>query len=357
MRRFRCTVSYKGRNYDGWQSQRNGCSVQEVIEAVISRIAGEHIVITAAGRTDAGVNAHGQVFHFDCELNLSAYKWQGAINGYLPDDIHIMSVEETDERFHARYCVRRKQYDYRIQLNHYDVLSNDYAWQCPYPLDVEKMKEAAEYLKGTHDFTAFNSSSPKEYPDQVRTVSDIRFEQQGDMLKISFIGKGFLRYMVRMMSAQLIEAGRGKIEPEAVGRMLAERSRTGMRRNAAPQGLTLEAIDYFEICALNEQGMIREYLDGDPLPPGKRLDELEEEVRTGAFPRIYAFSTRHSQQILGTFILCDKDSGSLFLHEPEESMQAAESLLPQLYEWAGKNGCHPGFTCRIVSFADAEKKV
>ena len=352
MRRFRCTVSYKGRNYDGWQSQRNGRSVQETIEAAIERIACERTVITAAGRTDAGVNAHGQVFHFDSDKDLSAYKWKGAINGFLPDDIHIMDIEETDETFHARYCVRMKQYDYRIQLRHYDVLTSDYAWQCPYELDIDRMKEAAGYLKGTHDFTAFNSSSLQEYPDQVRTVKDIVFEQQGDLLKISFIGKGFLRYMVRMMTAQIIEAGRGKIEPEEIADMLESRSRTGIRRNAEPQGLTLEKIDYFEICALNEEGMIREYLDGDILPEGYSLEELEEAVRKRELPRLYAFSTRHSQTILGRFEVLNSEEGRICLYDPKNSRKAAESLLEQLRKWAGKNGYPDTFTIRIEKAAD-----
>ncbi len=349
MTRFKCVVSYKGRNYDGWQSQLNGRSVQETIEEVIARIAQERVVITAAGRTDAGVNAHGQVFHFDCDKNLSAYKWQGAINGFLPDDIHIMSVEETDERFHARYCVRMKQYDYRIQMGKYDVFSSDYAWQCPYALDIERMKKAASYLVGTHDFTSFNSSSLKEYPDQVRTVRDIRFEQNGDMLKISFTGKGFLRYMVRMMSAQLIEAGRGKIEPEDVRKMLENPSRTGIRRNAEPQGLTLEKIDYFEIAAFNEQGMIREFLFDDILPEGMDLSALEQAVRERKLPRIYALSTRHSQTILGVFEVTAK-GGTIRLYDLMENRDIAMSLVPQLTDWAAKNGFDESFLVTVESF-------
>lgn len=349
MTRFKCVVSYKGKNYDGWQSQLNGRSIQEKIEEVIARIAQERIVITAAGRTDAGVNAHGQVFHFDCDKNLSAYKWQGAINGFLPEDIHIMSVEETDERFHARYCVRMKQYDYRIQMGKYDVFSSDYAWQCPYELDIERMKKAASWLIGTHDFTSFNSSSLKEYPDQVRTVRDIRFEQTGDLLRISFTGKGFLRYMVRMMSAQMIEAGRGKIEPEDIRRMLEKPSRTGIRRNAEPQGLTLEKIDYFEIPALNEQGMVREFLFDDILPAGKDLAELEQAVRMRSLPRTYALSTRHSQTILGVFEVM-ADSGTFRLYDPAESRETAVSLIPQLQDWAAKNGFAESFSVTVSSF-------
>ena len=344
MTRFKCTVSYKGRNYDGWQSQKNGRSVQETIEKVISQIAQEKIVITAAGRTDAGVNAHGQVFHFDCGKDISAYKWKGAINGYLPDDIHIMDVQEEDDHFHARYCVRMKQYDYRIQLNEYDVLTSDYAWQCPYDLDIEKMKEAAKYLVGTHDFTSFNSSSLKEYPDQVRTVKEISFEMKDNILKISFTGKGFLRYMVRMMSAVLIEAGRGKISPEDVKTILEEKSKTAVRHNADPQGLTLQKIDYFEICAMNEEVMVREFLLNDALPEGDTLEQLEKDVRDGIFPRKYAFTERHSQKILGVFEVLNESEGIVSLYDPKEDNEKAAALVYDLQEWGMKNAGNKAFS-------------
>ena len=178
MKRFRSTVSYCGAAYDGWQSQRNGQSVQEQIEEALHAIAHQKINITASGRTDAGVNARAQVFHFDCDMDLSARKWMGALNGRLPKDIHIMDVQETDHLFHARYNVRMKQYDYRINLGPYDVFTKDIAYQCPVSLDVEKMEEASKVLIGTHDFTSFNSNPLSETPDQTRTVKDIVFSRE-----------------------------------------------------------------------------------------------------------------------------------------------------------------------------------
>jgi tRNA pseudouridine38-40 synthase len=332
MKRYKCTVAYIGKNYAGWQSQRNGLSVQEKIEEVLHRLTNDHIVITVSGRTDAGVNAKGQVFHFDTKLEMKPRKWMGALNGFLPDDIHIMAVEEVDVRFHARYCVRFKQYDYRINLGPYNVFNKDYAYQMPIPLDVEKMQEAAQYLIGTHDFTSFNSSSLKEYPDQVRTIRDICFEREGDVLKISFIGKGFLRYMVRMMSAQLMDVGKGKIQPEDIRKMMDARSKTAAARNAGPNGLTLQYVDYFDILALNEDGMVREYLMEDAIPEGEDLAELENRCKSKTLPLRYIFTTRHSQQEMGYHII--KEQGKADFHvRDEESYRIAESLNDQLEDW------------------------
>ena len=113
MMRYKCVVSYVGRNYSGWQSQRKGDSIQEILEAVIERITQEKVNVIGSGRTDAGVNARAQVFMFDTKRKMPARKWMGAINAFLPDDIHIMAVEEEDDCFHARYNVRFKQYNYR----------------------------------------------------------------------------------------------------------------------------------------------------------------------------------------------------------------------------------------------------
>lgn len=336
MIRYKCTVAYVGREYDGWQSQKLGLSVQEKIEGVIRSITCERNNIIASGRTDAGVNARAQVFQFDTEREMSERKWMGAINGYLPKDIHIMKVEKVSRRFHARYCVRKKTYVYRINTGPYDVFTKDFAYQCPIPLDVDKMIEASAYLKGTHDFTSLNSSPLKEYPDQVRTIEDISFDVHDGMIAISFTGKGFLRYMVRMMSAQLIEAGRHRIEPADIAKILAAKSKTIARRNAPANGLTLEHVDYFDIAALNREGMLREYLLSDTMPQGMTLAQLEENVRLKKMPMRYLFTTRHSQEPLGYFVF-DGNTGTIFCKD-EESMAIAENFRSDLAAWFGENG-------------------
>jgi tRNA pseudouridine38-40 synthase len=348
MKRYRCTVAYCGAAYAGWQSQRNGLSVQEQIESVLHDIAHAKINIVASGRTDAGVNASGQVFHFDTELEMTPRKWMGAINGHLPKDIHIMDVQETDHLFHARYCVRRKQYDYRINLGPYDVFTRDTAYQCPVKLDVDKMKEASRYLIGTHDFTSFNSNTLAETPNQVRTVNDIVFSYEGNILKLSFHGKGFLRYMVRMMAAQLVEVGRGRLEPEDIQKMLEARSKTIARKNAPANGLTLEKVEYFEICALNEEVMIREFLADDDLPYGHSIEDLEKAVSGSVWPRCYVMTYRTSQQQLGVMTALSPREGCLVEVHTETDRQRAECLRPQLEEWLFRNGAAESAEVKIL---------
>ena len=352
MTRYRCTVAYDGAAYDGWQSQKNGRSVQEAIEEALHAIAHTRVIITASGRTDAGVSAKAQVFHFDSDMDLSPRKWMGAINGKLPKDIHIMHMEETYGHFHARYNVRMKQYAYRINLGPYDVFTRDIAYQCPVKLDVEKMKEASRYLIGTHDFTSFNSNPLSETPNQVRTVKDITFEQNGNILTMYFTGKGFLRYMVRMMSAALIEVGRGKMEPQSVQRMLEARSKTIARKNAPANGLTLERVDYFDICALSEEAMIREFLEGDELPEGTELSMYEEAAEKDIWPRTYAMTTRSSQEMLGYMHALSREEGCLIEVFDENDLPKALGLKAQIEEWLRRNGALEKAECRVQMSAE-----
>ena len=282
MIRYKCTVAYIGKDYQGWQSQRQGNTIQDHIEQALFSITQKKVDIVGAGRTDAGVSALGQVFHYDTDLKMTPYKWKGALNTFLPKDIRIVKVEECDELFHARYCVKEKCYEYRIHLGEYDVFSYDRAYQCPYSLDIKKMKEAAKLFVGTHDFSSFTTSSYKEKPDQVRTITSIVINQDGDDISIVYKGRGFLRYMVRMMSAELIEIGKGKLDKKDIIQKLNNPSKQGIRKNAPSEGLTLVSIDYFEILALDSKYMIRDVLPEDNLK-GYR----------------YCFVTRNSQEVLG----------------------------------------------------------
>lgn len=246
MRRFKCVVSYDGTAYIGWQSQCKNNSIQEKIEAVLYRISNEEIKAVAAGRTDAKVHAYGQVFHFDTDFYLDAPRWHWAINGYLPKDIRIQSIEEVGEEFHARFSVKRKQYDYRINLGEYDVCMMHYAYQCRHVLDVEEMEKASKIFIGKHDFSSFCANSLEQFPNQVREIENIIFSRDKDILTISYQGKGFLRYMVRMLTATLIEVGRGRLTLEDVSKMLEARDKDSCKHNAEPQGLYLMKIEYYQ---------------------------------------------------------------------------------------------------------------
>ncbi len=346
MHRYACRVAYDGAGYEGWQSQTRGTSIQEKIEEILSGICQKKINITASGRTDAGVSASAQVFMFDTEKEMSGRKWMGALNGALPPDIHIMDCQEVDPvLFHARYNVRWKKYVYRINTGPYDVFTKDTAYQCPVKLDVAAMRQAIPYLTGTHDFTSFNSSPLSEYPDQVRTIFDINLETDGDMIILTYRGKGFLRFMVRMMSSALIETGKHKFAPEHVKEILDAKAKNTPHKNAPACGLRLEEVNYFEICALNEQCMVREYLFNDPLPEGYELFQLEKIVKEKERDKVYAFTSRHSQKNLGRFEIHDGQAEMIVFAEADQ--EKAASLIPQLETWLKKQGYTGHCTIRI----------
>lgn len=244
MTRWKCTVSYIGKAYSGWQTQPDGSGIQDRIESVLSGINGRNIRIFGSGRTDAGVNAAGQVFHFDGFVNMNEEQWKKAMNSLLPDDIHIRSVERCSDRFHARFDAVGKQYEYRINTGEYNVFEKDREYQLCRRLSLKRMKQAAAYLEGTHDFGSFCGNSYEETPDQTRTITRIEIEQEDDRVILRYSGAGFLRYMVRLMTGALIETGLRKMGPAQVGRAVALPDKNAKRFNVPPQGLTLNAVWY-----------------------------------------------------------------------------------------------------------------
>ncbi len=329
--RYKCVVAYAGANYNGWQRQAKNRSIQEEIENVLERITRKEIRIHAAGRTDAKVNAKGQVFHFDTELEMTPYKWKGAMNGFLPKDIHVVSVEEVDHLFHARYCAKTKQYDYRINLGEYDVFEKDIAYQCPYALDVEAMKDASLVFVGRHDFSSFCANTYEETPDQVRTILSIDFKMEKDVLVISFYGKGFMRYMVRMLVAALIEVGRGNATKEDLQKMLDAKSKGINRKNARGEGLTLVSIDYIELIVENKDLIVREPFEEDEMHFGFDPSDLERRVVEGEFPRVYSIMKRNNTVFYG-YVVLFKDHIEVLMRDSEDC-DLIHSIDEQLMEY------------------------
>lgn len=336
MIRYKCTVSYDGTAYEGWQTQKRGNSIQEQIESSLARITGTPVNITASGRTDAGVSARAQVFHFDTEKDMSGRKWAGAINAGLPPDIHIMSVEKVTRRFHARHCVRWKRYTYRVNDGPYDVFTRNHACQCPVPLDFARMQETVPYLTGRHDFTALNSSTLAEYPDQVRTVEKIELERRGNMILMTFQAKGFLRYMVRMLSAQLIEVGKGKLSPQDVKAILDSRSKSVSKRNAPACGLTLEEVSYYDVMAMSSDAVIREYILKDDIPEGLDLFVLERNIAERKYPMTWLMTSRRGNVPYGQVI--HDASGIRITVNGSEYLAAAAGLEEDIRRWLAENG-------------------
>lgn len=242
--RYKVTVSYDGNKYVGFQSQINGLAIQDVIEKALKKVFLKDIRIVMSSRTDAGVHALGQVFHFDADKVIKEEKLQYAINSSIPKDIYVKKIEYVDDSFHARFSVKSKTYRYLINLGEYDVFLNGYAYQCRYKLDVDLMKKGAELYLGKHEFGSFNTSSYTDYPNQVRTIKQFKIVQKKDMLYVTVTGDGFLRNMVRIMVGTLIDLGRGQKKLKDIKNMLEVSCKSTRRFNADPNGLYLVKIKY-----------------------------------------------------------------------------------------------------------------
>ena len=240
--RYKATVSYDGSGYYGWQSQNDKPSVQQKLNEAISHITNETVSITGSGRTDSRVHAYGQTFHFDTDKKFADLAL--SINSQLPDDIHVIKVEEVSDDFHARYDVRWKHYDYLINNGPYDPLKRNYCVHEQEKLDTELMKKAGDVFLGEHDFTSFNATKKQEIANQTRTIYNVSVASEGDMIRISFYGSGFLRYMVRMLAQTMIEAGKGKITANEIREMLDKKDKEACHYNGQPQGLYLMEVGY-----------------------------------------------------------------------------------------------------------------
>lgn len=213
MRNIRLDISYDGTRYQGWQRlSTTEDTVQGKLERVLSRVLGEPIEISGSGRTDAGVHARGQVANFRCKSSMSCGEILSQLRRYLPEDIGIESCQEAGERFHARLNAVSKTYCYRVWNSDAPcVFLRRYVHIVPEPLDVDAMREAAEYLVGKHDFAAFCTRAGKKKPTE-RCVTNIEIGKVGKEVRLFFTGDGFLYNMVRIMVGTLLEVGSGKRE-------------------------------------------------------------------------------------------------------------------------------------------------
>jgi tRNA pseudouridine38-40 synthase len=245
MRNIKLIVEYDGAAYCGWQRQKNGLSIQQVIEESIGRMTGEESRVIGSGRTDAGVHAIGQVAHFHTASLLGERNFLMGINSLLPADIVVREVREVGLSFHARFDVKSKVYIYRICNRPIrPVLERQYAWFVWTPLDLEKIKGALGLFLGRHDFSSF-CSTHTDSPDHVRTILDIGVtEDDNGMINISLEADGFLRYMVRNIVGALVDIGRGRRSREDVAGILAAKDRRKAGLTAPPQGLFLKEVRY-----------------------------------------------------------------------------------------------------------------
>ena len=244
MRRIKLIVAYDGTDYCGWQIQPNGITVEEVLNRALSRLTGEEIRVIGASRTDAGVHARGNIAVLDTASTIPAERFAYAVNPLLPEDIVVLKSEEVPQDWHPRYQNSVKTYEYRI-LNREmpDPLKRKYTWHVSFPLDIDKMREAAEHLKGQHDFRSF-CSVHTAVKTTVRTIYTLDIVKSGDEIIIRISGNGFLYNMVRIIAGTLAEVGRGFRTPEDVRDLLTAKEREQAGATAPPQGLTLIRIEY-----------------------------------------------------------------------------------------------------------------
>lgn len=242
--RVKMIVAYDGTNYKGWQVQPNGITIEEVLNKNLSNLLGEQIVVSGASRTDSGVHSLGNIAVFDTNTRMPADKIAFALNQRLPEDIVVQGSCEVEDGWHPRYQNSRKTYEYRILNRTFRMPTrrlDTYFYH--YPLDVEKMKKAASYLEGEHDFKSFCAIGA-QVKTMVRTIYACDVEKEGDIITIRVTGNGFLYNMVRIIAGTLVQVGGGAIEPEAVKEILAKKDRSAAGPTAPAHGLTMMGIEF-----------------------------------------------------------------------------------------------------------------
>lgn len=242
--RVKMIVAYDGTNYKGWQVQPNGITIEEVLNKNLSNLLGEQIVVSGASRTDSGVHSLGNIAVFDTNTRMPADKIAFALNQRLPEDIVVQGSCEVEDGWHPRYQNSRKTYEYRILNRTFRMPTrrlDTYFYH--YPLDEEKMKKAASYLEGEHDFKSFCAIGA-QVKTTVRTIYACDVEKEGDIITIRVTGNGFLYNMVRIIAGTLVQVGGGAIKPEAVKEILAKKDRSAAGPTAPAHGLTMMGIEF-----------------------------------------------------------------------------------------------------------------
>lgn len=242
--RWKCICAYDGTSFAGWQSQAGGTAIQDVIESRLLQILKTPLRIHGSGRTDAGVHARGQVFHFDAVWRHAPDKLLAALRTALPATIQIKSITPVSPSFHARFSATGKRYDYHVYLGDADPFTRPFCWMVFRRLDLEAMQAAATLLCGQHDFRAFTALNGPEREDTIRTVRRLEVVRRGRNVRITAEAAGFLYKMVRSLAGVLVAVGEGRLTPADVRAILQGGARIPAVQTAPPQGLFLTKVFY-----------------------------------------------------------------------------------------------------------------
>jgi tRNA pseudouridine38-40 synthase len=253
---WKVTLAYDGTDFFGWQVQPERATIQGTLAEAIERVTGERVLPQGSGRTDAGVHARGQVASFFLHAAIPAENFQRALSRRLPEAIRVLRVETAAAEFHARHSALAKTYEYRIYRGEIcPPWTARFAWALVWPMDLERMADAAKLIIGTHDFTSFAASDPDlttrrgEDEDEgregnVRTILESSWTEDGDVLTYRVRGNGFLHHMVRNLVGTFVDVGRGQMAAEEIARILTARSRGEAGATAPARGLFLDSVEY-----------------------------------------------------------------------------------------------------------------
>ena len=244
VRRWKCVCAYDGSGFIGWQSQDEKRGVQDIVEARLREIFGEFVRTHASGRTDAGVHARAQVFHFDAAWRHGTEKLLAALRSCLPGQLQIKSLRPVSSEFHARFSAKGKRYDYFVHLGDAAPFTRPYCWPVFRPLDLEAMRAAAAVLVGKHDFRAFTALNGPARENTVREITRLDVVRTGRRIRITAEAPGFLYKMVRSLAGALVAVGEGRLTVAEVRALLRSGKRTAAVLTAPPQGLFLTKVFY-----------------------------------------------------------------------------------------------------------------
>lgn len=243
--RYLCIVEYDGTSYAGWQIQPDAVSIQETIEKVLSKILNIETKIYASGRTDAGVHAYGQTFHFNSKEISDTGKFLYSLNSLLPDDIYVTSMKCVDDDFNARISAIDKTYIYILNMGEFDLFNRNYVYQLMNQLNIEKMIEASKCFLGEHNFQNFTSKTEDEN-NFTRVIYKLNIEKENNIVTFTFNGNGFMKYMIRFIVGTLIQVGLGKLNLDEINNLINTKERHIVSYKAPANGLYLVNVNYMK---------------------------------------------------------------------------------------------------------------